>query len=384
MSAEARHGALVATARQLLADGGTLQSLNGDEQLERSELQPALVKHLGKMHPSEPAVLEAVASRMLDRLDLTLAKASAADTAPLTADEFDNLEVIVQVLGRPALRLIAGLGIEPFTDTGANEHWAVAFNTVRNRIRVRDGILASARSVARILLRQNSGRDVALGSGWRLGDELLVTNRHVVCELVADRSLPPSKWTLDPGRCCMADFNDAGGIASPGAIFAIVGLAYCAPEENMDVAVLRLRLGQVALPPPLTVSSDAGRLSCSTGASFSGREVYVVGHPLMRLPTPETAAVFVDADGSKRCAPGYVTGLRSDAPWFVHDCSTLRGNSGSAVLSLDHHEVVGIHFGGKATDGLETVGPFNAAVALALLPEHPLRGILFSGNGANA
>ncbi len=77
-----------------------------------------------------------------------------------------------------------------------------------------------------------------------------------------------------------------------------------------------------------------------------------------------------------------MTALSEDEPWLQHDCSTLRGNSGSAVLSMDHHEVIGIHFGGKATDGLQTVGPFNAAVALALLPEHPLRAILSSGTVA--
>ncbi|MCT7341310.1 hypothetical protein N5K55_13525 [Pseudomonas aeruginosa] len=36
-----------------------------------------------------------------------------------------------------------------------------------------------------------------------------------------------------------------------------------------------------------------------------------------------------------------------DAWYLTHDCSTLGGNSGSAVLSIDGGEVVGLHFGGQ-------------------------------------
>lgn len=384
MDADARYVPLVAMARRLLASGGTLQSLDGGEVLERAEVQPALVEHLRRIQPAAPEVLQAVASRMLDSLDATLAKASDVDAGPPGDAELDNLEVIVQVLGRPALRLLSDRRIEPFSNAVVNEHWITTFNTIRNQILVREGILASAPSVAKVVLRLNTGRDMLLGTGWRLGDELLVTNRHVVPNLVADRSLAPSQWTFDPARTCVADFNDAEGSCA-AARFAVTGLAYCSPEPSMDVAVLRLRPGSVALPPALKVSFDPIRLgTAGAGAAFNGKEVYVVGHPSMSLPTPEITQVFIDADGSKRCAPGFVTALRSDAPWLLHDCSTLRGNSGSAVLGMDHHEVIGIHFGGKATDGLETLGPFNAAVALALLPQHPLRAILSSGTVASA
>lgn len=377
MNADTRYSALVATARHLLTSAGNLQSIDGEETLQRADAQQALVEHLRRIQPSTQDVLEALASQMLNSLDSTL---SAADGAPLSTAELDNLEVIVQVLGRPALRLFSDCGIEPFNGARANEHWVVAFNTIRNQIRVREGIVASAKSVAKVVLRMNTGREALLGSGWRLGDDLLITNRHVVCELVANRSLEPSQWMLDPARNCTADFSDASG-PSATASFAFAELAYCAPESAIDVAVLRLKPGTAALPPTLKVSFDGERLGATNPEppGFAGKEVYVVGHPFMRLPTFEMTEVFVDADGSKRCAPGYVTALSAGVPWLLHDCSTLRGNSGSAVIGMDSHEVIGIHFGGKATDPLETLGPFNAAVALAMLPEHPLRTILTLG-----
>lgn len=50
---------------------------------------------------------------------------------------------------------------------------------------------------------------------------------------------------------------------------------------------------------------------------------------------------------------------------LTHDCSTLGGNSGSAVVDLDTHQVVGLHFGGKYLTG-------NSAHVLSTLQDDPL------------
>jgi len=47
----------------------------------------------------------------------------------------------------------------------------------------------------------------------------------------------------------------------------------------------------------------------------------------------------------KRLAPGGVT--RVEQLSLLHDCTTLGGNSGSAVVDLDSGEALGLHFSGK-------------------------------------
>ncbi len=63
--------------------------------------------------------------------------------------------------------------------------------------------------------------------------------------------------------------------------------------------------------------------------------------------------LFKDAFGVKRLAPGRIAQLPDDLPSgrgreFAHDCSTLAGNSGSAVVDLDLNgeAVIGLHFAG--------------------------------------
>ena len=48
-----------------------------------------------------------------------------------------------------------------------------------------------------------------------------------------------------------------------------------------------------------------------------------------------------------------------------HDCSTLGGNSGSPVVDLETHQVIGLHFGGR-------FGVRNYAVPLWMLAGDPL------------
>ena len=38
--------------------------------------------------------------------------------------------------------------------------------------------------------------------------------------------------------------------------------------------------------------------------------------------------------------------MRIDESYIYHDCTTLKGNSGSPLINLDNGELVGIHFYG--------------------------------------
>jgi hypothetical protein len=68
--------------------------------------------------------------------------------------------------------------------------------------------------------------------------------------------------------------------------------------------------------------------------------------------------VFDRKLGVKKLAPGYIKQAPSTLPgnprrWaFTHGCSTLAGNSGSALVDLDDNggRVVGIHFAGVSRE----------------------------------
>jgi V8-like Glu-specific endopeptidase len=63
---------------------------------------------------------------------------------------------------------------------------------------------------------------------------------------------------------------------------------------------------------------------------------------------------------------------------FEHDCSTLGGNSGSCVLSVGGHVVVGLHYAGLDVDAAGR-GSANVALALSRLGSHPGAQLLRAG-----
>ncbi|WP_430421387.1 trypsin-like serine peptidase [Methylibium petroleiphilum] len=369
------HRTLSDTARGLLAAGGALQSIDGSERIDRPKVKDALVQHLKQLQPAESTALELAASQVITTAEGALQRTVPGGDTRLADSEFDCLEVIVQVLGRPALRLPKGKVQPPLTDLAKNERWVILVASAR------DHINRVASSIARLNLQRSDGRDEHIGTAWRLGADLIVTNRHVVARMVSDPTLEPSLWALDPGRSCVVDFSVTDEPAE-SVRHCVASLDYCAPEQAIDVAVLRLRSNGQPFPAPLEVSADRlklGQYVDGDASRFVGAEVYVVGHPLERLPTLETLRVFGDADGRKRCSPGETTGLQVADPVFEHDCSTLGGSSGSAVFDAYEHRIVGIHMGGRRTSPSAAVGTYNQAVGVALLGEHRLGALLKSG-----
>jgi endonuclease G len=55
--------------------------------------------------------------------------------------------------------------------------------------------------------------------------------------------------------------------------------------------------------------------------------------------------IFGNIYNKKRLAPGQITGSQSTR--LLHDCSTLGGNSGSAIVDLKSGQAVGLHFAGR-------------------------------------
>ena len=90
----------------------------------------------------------------------------------------------------------------------------------------------------------------------------------------------------------------------------------------------------------------ADPIALSTNADPDGY-VAVIGYPARdgRIPDPgQMDRIFSSRYDKKRLAPGEILGMAPRA--LRHDCSTLGGNSGSAIIALTTGEAVGLHFGG--------------------------------------
>lgn len=379
----ARISRAILLARSLLKKGGALESTASGESIDRTKLTLALEEQIRSQlshNAEQPAITAkaAAAEGLLNAENALNKTAQGASPANLTELEVASLEAIIEITGRPAMRYENGKVGMPPSALGENDRWRVLIATARNDINV------ASSAVGRIMITGSSGIPENIGSGWRLGQDLVVTNRHVGLLMVKKPDSSPLDLTLDEARHPLIDFS-ATDNATATKRFDIAALVYCAVEEFVDVAILKVTSGLADFPAALTLDWNPDSLGSkredSNGAEpeFSGKEVYVVGHPFKQRRSSAIAAVFGTADGLKRWSPGLVKRIHANEPILDHDCSTLGGNSGSCVLSAEGHAVVGIHMGGFEVDELTDRGLANAAVAFSYLGQQPAAEILRTG-----
>ncbi|MDB5530339.1 MAG: hypothetical protein JWR51_3442 [Devosia sp.] len=177
------------------------------------------------------------------------------------------------------------------------------------------------------------------GTGFVVGPNLLMTNRHVAA--IFARGLGSNVHFL-PGRRAGVDFkrDDRAGI-----VLAIRAVRMIHPYWDMAILETDGLSGSIR---PLA-------LSLSDARELVGSEVVVVGYPAFdsRNPADVQDDLFNGRYGIKRMQPGLLQGgfgaesFGKIVPAATHDCSTLGGNSGSALVSLTTGEVVGLHFAGR-------------------------------------
>jgi hypothetical protein len=294
---------------------GSLQSVGESEAVDTHTLTVAVDKHLRHDHAAAAEIVHN-ATGALDRV------ASGTPASKLTDLEFASLEAIVHVLGRPAMRYTNGSVEMPPNPLGDNERWRVVIAISRSKIN------STSAAVGKITLG-DTAQPVLQGIGWRIGSDLVVTNRHVARSLVENPDDPPAVWRINRANHPALSF-------AANTTFAIAACPYT--SDTLDLAVLRLAPCTVLFPRPVQIAFDTG--------AVPGAEVYVVGHPSRCFPFSGNAAVFGSPDGSKRWSPGYVICLNSDST-FEHDCSTLGGSSGSCVVAMATHRAVGLHMHGN-------------------------------------
>ena len=266
----------------------------------------------------------------------------------LSAEEEIGLEAIVLLVGRPALLIQDGRFLQPPAD------WTVLESH-------REAIEKTIRSVGRIEVDGHPNLEW-VGTGSLVARDILMTNRHVAVEFTSPRG--NGKWGITPGMRARVDFREEhGGMrSSEHRIKGLIGI-----HGRYDMALFRIEPGE-DLPDPLPLSGEPAPVE-----ELPGRNLYVVGYPAWdgRRNDPEPMQrLFANIYNVKRLQPGTFMRYLTGNNLFTHDCSTLGGNSGSPVIDLDSHQIIGLHFGGRFRQS-------NNAVALWQLRNDPL--IQFAG-----
>ncbi len=300
---------------------------------------------------------------------------SAARLSPV---QYIQLEALVALTNRPALpvteRETPDLRRVQTVDSGHPSlgGFGVAVNT--RLADLENGPLAA---VGRI-----DADWMHVGTGFLVGPDLIMTNRHVLEELASPlpRAESPTRWQLT--RMATIDFSPSG--YDPAQRFQIVEVVFAGAHpikgwpirfDNLDLALLRIETSNTAggkAPQPVSAVKNPG---WRAGAA----NLFVVGYPAppSYVPLDEHGAerqdvlarlreIFGLRYREKYFAPGMV--LRFDASWvFEHDATTLGGNSGSLIGTLEGGlSAAGLHFAG---DWLRANYAHDLALARASDPQ---------------
>jgi endonuclease G, mitochondrial len=248
----------------------------------------------------------------------------------LRQDEIAGIEAIIIPELRPVYDIVDG------TYAGGHPLWAKLDEDAAIRRRI-EGVLPS---VGRIELPGFSGVPYG-GTGFVIGPSLLMTNRHVA-EIFAHGL--GSRAEFIAGRRAGIDFLREHG-RSGTEFFDVKAVRMIHPY--WDMALLEV--------DGLSASHGVLRLALDDARDLTGREVVVIGYPAFdsRNPADVQNDLLGGRFGVKKLQPGMLQGgfdtesHRKIVRAATHDCSTLGGNSGSAVVDISTGDVLALHFGGR-------------------------------------
>jgi len=248
----------------------------------------------------------------------------------LTQPELFALEAIVMPQNRPVV-FVRGNSYDDAPDP-----WSKL-----NPVAIKSGISALFPKIGRIELPLNPLIAYG-GTGFVVGDGLLMTNRHVA--QLFSRGLGMTIRYQIGGSA--VDFKRQ--IDTPDddhtAVLKVTGVAMIHPF--WDMALLRVD----GLP-----ATGALPLSVSAPEDLLGRDIIVVGYPARdsRSGLDVQDRIFGGRYNIKRLQPGRVrprvriASFENTVNAMTHDASTLGGNSGSAIIDLQTGQVVALHFAGE-------------------------------------
>ena len=251
-----------------------------------------------------------------------------ANHQPLSSMQAVHLEAIILPKERPVFDVQSGsFPVLP-------PPWEVLN---RNRVVVSESI----RAIGRIEIAGHPRLPYA-GTGFLVGPNLLLTNRHVAALFTSGLGTQSRLAITFPAQ---VDLNQEAGAVKPIPLTVNRALLL---HPHWDAALLQVG----GVPPgikPLRLVADAPR---------PNRAIAVIGYPgFDPRNNPEVQReVFRNLFEKKRLQPGYLSGMRVISSFghpveaITHDASTLGGNSGSAILDAETGHVLGLHFAGVYLD----------------------------------
>ncbi len=263
----------------------------------------------------------------------------------LDADKRFALEAIVMPLYRPVVDIVNDyIIVDQLQDT-----WKELGDESR-----KDWTKKRIRAVGRI----NVPGIMYAGTGFVVGPNLLMTNRHVAGFFAQGLG---TRVDFQSGQSASIGFyHEKGGTNSESLKVDKVVMIH----PWWDMAILQV----TGLKPdrePLT-------LDTADPDTLKDRRVMVIGYPGYDPSDDEEfqrvqERIFRGTYYVKRFQPG-VFRQRAEIESYgrvisavTHDCSTLGGNSGSAVIDVESGHVVGLHFAGSYLEANYAVSPFDLA-----------------------
>lgn len=266
--------------------------------------------------------------------------------AALDEEQLSALEAIIRLTGRPSFLIKRGDYPGPI-----EKPWQqLALDVYRTKIK------KTIQSVGRVYMQLKGEGRTAIGTAWVGAPGVMVTNRHVASFFAGKKA--GSGAALPAGGRAWVDMLVEEGNPKT-RVFEVNRILHIEkPDSPFDLALLEVETknsASEALPSPLAISPSDGDIK-------QDDQVYTVGYPGQAEARDVEALeqIFGGIFNRKRLAPGIVTELDASTGTLLHDCSTLGGSSGSCVVRLATHMVIGLHF-----KGAELVT--NEAVLMATL-----------------
>jgi len=186
----------------------------------------------------------------------------------------------------------------------------------------------------------------------------VVTNRHVA-KLVARRQRDGSGLFLRspqgiPYKAKIDMREEFQGAAGGAFECPVERIVYLADDTEADCALLEISV---------TATCRPGELALADKRADVNELIAAIGYPAYdeRNEVAPMRKYFGDIYNVKRFAPGRIM-QSAPGDLLMHDCTTLGGNSGSALISLSKKAVVGLHFSGSFGIG-------NSAVSVETLKQ---------------
>lgn len=254
------------------------------------------------------------------------------------SNDLARVQTLVRLMARPSL-IVADGNVEDPT----SKIWTDILTEAQAHVDV------GCKAVGRINL-VNHGTHSWVGTGFLIPGNRIVTNRHVAIEFREDAHPWFAKRNLNNQEIkAYVDFNDDPDNL-PGTQYALGKTLFIGPAMGPDLAIFDCE--PVTGITPLDYAHSI----------YSSEPIAVIGYPWRdSRGLAGIEAILKEIFGTvfnvKRLAPGKLKHSQTDI--FHHDCSTLRGNSGSPVISLASGKVLGVHYEGDLT--------YNSAVPVNIL-----------------